>query len=525
MSASPAATSPRSPATGRGSARLAITRYSVGAMHSTATGSRASTSRRSWGSKRASCSRAAAPRIHGAMNTLRADLLQPLPAVHQTRLAGPRVEPVLGLRALPGQVALGVEDGLRLARGPARERDQARVLGVELDRVGLRDAQQTVVGHDEHRTARLGGIELVAVALVADDRRGPRDVEAQAQVAGAQLLGAREHDGADAEARDDRQDPLGPVADEREDDIAAPDAVPAQGARQRARAGRHLAEGPLAPLAAARDLDERRAFRVGGVDEVAREVHGRRNLPACGRRVGRVSEPRVVAEVQIAAPPEDVWRALREPGEIRRWFGWQYDGLAGEIDYIFREHADVAEEGRVLEFGSGDAIALEPRDRGTVVRVTRPAAPPGAWDEIDEGWLTFAAQLRLVLERHRDEPRRTLRLSGKRRGGEAPAPLEALGLAGAAARGAGERYEAVTAVGEPLSGEVWLKHEHLAGLTVDAYGDGLVVIGHRPAQGEPPHGAVSVVLTAYGLGDEAWDLVRERWTGWWDGQVDEPRHD
>ncbi len=233
-----------------------------------------------------------------------------------------------------------------------------------------------------------------------------------------------------------------------------------------------------------------------------------------------MTEPRVVAEVEIAAPAEDVWRALREPEEIRRWFGWEYDGLEGEIDYIFRDHATAAEEGRLLEFGSGDAIALEPHDSGTVVRITRPAAPPGTWDAVDEGWLTFAAQLRLVLERHRDEPRRTLRLSGRRRGGEAPAPLEALGLADATARGAGERYEAVTAVGEPLSGEVWLSHPHLAALTVDAYGDGLVVVAHRPAQGEPPHGAVSVVLTAYGLDDGAWHLVREHWTGWWDAHVD-----
>ena len=235
-----------------------------------------------------------------------------------------------------------------------------------------------------------------------------------------------------------------------------------------------------------------------------------------------MSEPRVVAEVDIAAPPEDVWRALREPDEIRRWFGWETDGLTEEIEYIFVDHASAAEEGRVLEFGSGDAIVLEPRDGGTLVRVTRPAAPPGTWDEIDEGWLTFAGQLRFTLERHRDEPRRTLRLSGRRRGGETAPLLDALGLAGAAARGVGERYEAVTAVGEPLSGEVWIGHEHLAALTVDAYGDGLVVIGHRSAQGEPPHGAVSVVLTAYGLDDEAWDLVRERWSGWWDGQVDEP---
>ena len=59
------------------------TRYSVGAMQSTPTRSRSTISRRSAGSKRPSCSSAGAPRSHGAMNTLRADLLQPLAAVHQ----------------------------------------------------------------------------------------------------------------------------------------------------------------------------------------------------------------------------------------------------------------------------------------------------------------------------------------------------------------------------------------------------------------------------------------------------------
>ena len=51
-------------------------------------------------------------------------------------LAGAGVEPVLGLDALAGEVALGVDDGLGLARGAAGERDEARVLGVELDRRG-----------------------------------------------------------------------------------------------------------------------------------------------------------------------------------------------------------------------------------------------------------------------------------------------------------------------------------------------------------------------------------------------------
>ncbi len=60
------------------------------------------------------------------MNTLRADFDQPLAAVHQTSSPGPGAEPVLGLQALAVEVALAVDDRLRLAGGAAREGDQAR---------------------------------------------------------------------------------------------------------------------------------------------------------------------------------------------------------------------------------------------------------------------------------------------------------------------------------------------------------------------------------------------------------------
>ena len=82
-------------------------------MQSVSTRSRARTSSRSWGSKRASQERAA-PRSHGAMKTLRADFDHPEAAVHREVVGGGRS--VLGLDALAGEVALAVQDRLRLAR-------------------------------------------------------------------------------------------------------------------------------------------------------------------------------------------------------------------------------------------------------------------------------------------------------------------------------------------------------------------------------------------------------------------------
>ena len=75
-------------------------------------------------------------------------------------------EPVLGLEALAGDVALAVEDTLGLAGRPAGERDQARVLWREVRRrrrLGFLDAPQ-------HLALRSGGLDLAI-------RVGPQNVD------------------------------------------------------------------------------------------------------------------------------------------------------------------------------------------------------------------------------------------------------------------------------------------------------------------------------------------------------------
>ena len=113
--------------------------------------------------------------------------------------------------------------------------------GVELDGGRRLGGGQLRPGHDEHVGVGRRLAEHAEVALVAHHQPRLRDREPRAQVAGAQLLGARQHDGADAEAGDHRQDPLGPVADQRQHDVAAAD--PAGGQRAR-RAGRASATSP-----------------------------------------------------------------------------------------------------------------------------------------------------------------------------------------------------------------------------------------------------------------------------------------
>ena len=123
-----------------------------------------------------------------------------------------------------------------------------------------------------------------------------------------------------------------------------------------------------------------------------------------------MSDP-VVVEVTIAAPVDAVWRALREPAEIRRWFGWQYEGLDEEIRFIFVQEAKADDEAHVLDGGEGGMIALEERGDGTVVRVTRAGSSEDGYDEINEGWITFIQQLRFYLERHPGQERPTVHVA------------------------------------------------------------------------------------------------------------------
>jgi hypothetical protein len=133
--------------------------------------------------------------------------------------------------------------------------------------------EEPLVGDGQHDRVRAGGLELGQVALVGDDDLRPGDLQAQAQVLRAQLLGGREHHRAEAEARHHRQHPLGPVADQRHDDVAPLDPPRGQRAGQPSGLVGHLSEGPFAPLAAPGELDQGERCGVGGVDDRVREVH------------------------------------------------------------------------------------------------------------------------------------------------------------------------------------------------------------------------------------------------------------
>lgn len=233
----------------------------------------------------------------------------------------------------------------------------------------------------------------------------------------------------------------------------------------------------------------------------------------------------VVIEVTVAAPIDTVWRHLREPELIRRWHGWDFDGPDGEIEFIYREHAREGADPYVLEttggpapgsFELGDRFDLRGVAGSTVVRITRgPKGTDEVWDsmydDITEGWTSFLAQLRFVLETHPDTVRRTVFLNA---GGGAPVP-EARDLLGVTDPPAGS-YRLAPTPSLGLSGSVWFRTGHQVGLKVDSYGPGLVVVVDQP--GPQPGRARSsmVIVSTFGLSDARFAEVEAAWRSWWD---------
>jgi hypothetical protein len=208
-------------------------------------------------------------------------------------------------------------------------------------------------------------------------------------------------------------------------------------------------------------------------------------------------------EVVVEAPREKVWRALTEPERVARWFGWDYDGLEGEIRYIFVDHARKEPPGRLVLDDGEDNQTIELIEEGPRTRVIciRPGSLEGAdWDElyedVREGWITFFHQLRHSVERHPDEDRRTIRLTGD----AVPA-------------------EVVEALEREVSGPVW--HQGRFQYAVAAGGDGDLLVGVHPKlpidAREP--GAVAVTVTSYGLDDQSYAALRERWKSWWEART------
>jgi hypothetical protein len=233
---------------------------------------------------------------------------------------------------------------------------------------------------------------------------------------------------------------------------------------------------------------------------------------------------RVVVDVTIAAPIDRVWQALRDPALLAQWFGWDYDKLTEEIEAYFVQGAVEAEPGRRLDLG-GDVFELEAIGGATRVRLVRADAPAsdtwdGVYDDVDEGWRTFVAQLAFWLEAQggasRDAAgRRTVYLAGHRESDAAPSPSAAVGLSALDALAVGQRYSLTATTGETLTGEVRVRSDHQLGVSVDAWGPGLLVFARRPPSPKSPHGGGFALLTTFGWSEGDVRALADTWAAAW----------
>ena len=188
-------------------------------------------------------------------------------------------------------------------------------------------------------------------------------------------------------------------------------------------------------------------------------------------------------ELTLPAEIHDAWPYLRDPALIRRWFGWDYDGLDHEIEVIFLQEAAVDETDHALQWRDGiqdgDRIELAERSGGeasgrdtsgleTILRVFR-NPPPQGFDPIAEGWISFAHQLRFALE-HPGQERRTLRLTGGR-------------------------------IPSELPGEPYFRTEHQAAAVAD---------GALALVAAAPDGTATLTVTSFGAEPD-----EPRWRAWW----------
>jgi hypothetical protein len=221
----------------------------------------------------------------------------------------------------------------------------------------------------------------------------------------------------------------------------------------------------------------------------------------------------LIVEMDIAAPRELVWQALRDPVRLREWFGWEAPTLDEEIRFIFVDGVAADEAAGTISFGewegSSDRLQLNEQDGGTRLRAVRTGpAPAEGWaaanDEVYEGWITFFQQLRFYLELHRSDVRRTLRFASKTGRGA----IETVGLLGVGE--AGSHYERSLSPGDSVSGEVWHWSRHQLGVLVEQWSGGLIVVADQAG------GGGTALLTVYGLSDAEFEALEQRWRTWWE---------
>jgi uncharacterized protein YndB with AHSA1/START domain len=255
--------------------------------------------------------------------------------------------------------------------------------------------------------------------------------------------------------------------------------------------------------------------------------------------------------IEIAAPPETVWKGITEASEIVRWFapearvepgeGGQYfvswgPGMGGTSRITIWEperHLQVVED---RKFAGGrkegcveptDAIGapaqiavdyyLEAKGGSTVLRLVHSGFGMTAdWDNEFEsthyGWMMFLRNLRHALTRHLRTPCRQAMLMVE---SPLPAPetwAKVMGPEGFLASGTidglkeGDRFAWRTATGEEISGQALMPHPPIyIGGSMEQANDSLFGITSMPKM-------LMLTFMFYGLSEAQAEAIQSRWT-------------
>jgi uncharacterized protein YndB with AHSA1/START domain len=198
-------------------------------------------------------------------------------------------------------------------------------------------------------------------------------------------------------------------------------------------------------------------------------------------------------EVPIDAARDVVWEAVTQPRVIAQWFGWDYDGLDAEIQHIFVDEATLRSPER-MGWADGSYLEITGDDDTATARAVREGAPPAdpdAYDAIEEGWKAFLTQLWFLIERRPVGKRRTLYLAGETTGRQ---------------------------VLELVDGD-WTRVSTRVAWALDRDGHLVVASAHLPLD-SPDAAAMQVIVSTFGLDDDAFATCRDDWTKRWSPVAD-----
>ncbi|WP_203782059.1 activator of HSP90 ATPase [Paractinoplanes rishiriensis] len=193
-------------------------------------------------------------------------------------------------------------------------------------------------------------------------------------------------------------------------------------------------------------------------------------------------------EVSLPTGRDTVWQAVTQPPLLHQWFGWEYDGLDAEIRQLFVDEATMWAPER-MGWADGSFLEVTGDDDQATVRVHREGSGPSGperYDAIEEAWRAFLTQLRFLLERAPTGRRRTLYLTGLTTGPKALA----------------------------LATTDWDRFGPRTASTVDPAGHLLVVSSRAPLTTKSP-ARTELIVTTYGLDDDAFDALQKDWTNRW----------